>query len=378
MIGMRERGGRAKAIAKTDIAAMNRASGEAAEFGATIHTDDHPAYNRLHTACQHGTVNHSAKAYVNGLARANGIESVCAVLKRGCNGAHHNWSVKHQRRQRREPHCPAGQYNRLHHAIRAIGEACRRYLDAYKNNPSANGRVLECLVCGTLARAGVVPFHYQARFALVPNADFDVVCYDPKQPVVLSMKASLRERYKQAGLEGAPCGKCAEMPNAICRPCPMRPPEYQTTSPMATLVKPIALNMVAEIAHNPETQNLPISGMGGVTNWQDAVDFIALGATTVQVCTAAMVYGFRIVEDMIDGLSQFLDEKGMDSVHDLVGKAIPSVTDWQYLNLNYIDKAHIDQEKCIQYGRCHIVCEDTAHQAITHSVNGVRRFDGEG
>ncbi len=71
VVGMRERGGRAKAesIAKTDIAAMNRASGEAAEFGATIHTDDHPAYNRLHTACQHGTVNHSAKAYVNGLAR---------------------------------------------------------------------------------------------------------------------------------------------------------------------------------------------------------------------------------------------------------------------------------------------------------------------
>ena len=157
---------------------------------------------------------------------------------------------------------------------------------------------------------------------------------------------------------------------------------YPTTDGMGThggycgeAVKPIALNMVAEIAHNPETQNLPISGMGGVTNWQDAVDFIALGATTVQVCTAAMVYGFRIVEDMIDGLNQFLDEKGMDSVHDLVGKAVPSVTDWQYLNLNHIDKAHIDQEKCIQCGRCHIVCEDAAHQAITHSVNGERRFE---
>ncbi len=157
---------------------------------------------------------------------------------------------------------------------------------------------------------------------------------------------------------------------------------YPTTDGMGThggycgeTVKPIALNMVAEIARNPETQNLPISGMGGVTNWQDAVDFIALGATTVQVCTAAMVYGFRIVEDMIDGLSQFLDEKGMDSVHDSVGKAIPSVTDWQYLNLNHINKTRIDQEKCIQCGRCHIVCEDTAHQAITDSVNGVRRFE---
>ena len=157
---------------------------------------------------------------------------------------------------------------------------------------------------------------------------------------------------------------------------------YPTTDGMGThggycgeAVKPIALNMVAEIARNPKTQNLPISGIGGVTNWQDAVDFIALGATTVQVCTAAMVYGFKIVEDMIDGLSQFLDEKGMNSVHDLVGKALPSVTDWKYLNLNHIDKARIDQEKCIRCGRCHIVCEDTAHQAITHSVNGERRFE---
>ncbi len=157
---------------------------------------------------------------------------------------------------------------------------------------------------------------------------------------------------------------------------------YPTTDGMGThggycgeAVKPIALHMVAEIARDPEAQGLPISGIGGVTNWQDAVDFIALGATTVQVCTAAMVYGFKMVEDMIDGLSQFLDEKGMNSVHDLVGKAVPSVTDWQYLNLNRVDKAYIHQEKCIQCGRCHIVCEDTSHQAITHSVNGKRKFE---
>ena len=157
---------------------------------------------------------------------------------------------------------------------------------------------------------------------------------------------------------------------------------YPTVNGMGThggycgeAVKPIALHMVAEIARNSKTENLPISGIGGAANWRDGVDFIALGATTVQVCTAAMVYGFKIVEDMIDGLNQFLDEKNMRSVHDLVGKAVPSVTDWKYLNLNHIMKARIDQEKCIQCGRCHIVCEDTAHQAITHSVNGVRRFE---
>lgn len=156
---------------------------------------------------------------------------------------------------------------------------------------------------------------------------------------------------------------------------------YPTTDGMGShggycgeAVKPIALNMVAEIARNPATQNLPISGIGGVTNWKDAVDFIALGASNVQVCTAAMVYGFKIIEDLIDGLSNFLNEKGLQSVDELVGRAIPSVTDWQYLNLNHIEKALIDQEKCIQCGRCHIVCEDTSHQAISYRVNGERKF----
>ncbi len=140
-------------------------------------------------------------------------------------------------------------------------------------------------------------------------------------------------------------------------------------------VKPIALHMVAEIARSRETARLPISGIGGITDWRDAVDFIALGATTVQVCTAAMVYGFKIIDDLVDGLGNFLDAKGFGSVHDLVGKAVPSVTDWQYLNLNHVDKAYIDQDLCIKCGRCHIVCEDTSHQAITATANGVRKFE---
>ena len=82
-----------------------------------------------------------------------------------------------------------------------------------------------------------------------------------------------------------------------------------------------------------------------------------------------------VVDDLTDGLSAFLDDKGMTSVSELVGRAVPSVTDWQYLNLNHIEKAVIDQELCIKCGRCHIVCEDTSHQAITHTVNGERRFE---
>jgi dihydropyrimidine dehydrogenase (NAD+) subunit PreA len=129
-------------------------------------------------------------------------------------------------------------------------------------------------------------------------------------------------------------------------------------------VKPIALHMVAEIARDPETAGLPISGIGGVTTWRDAAEFLALGAGNVQVCTAAMTYGFKIVEEMISGLSEWMDAKGHASVAAVSGRAVPNVTDWQYLNLNYVTKAKIDQDLCIKCGRCFAACEDTSHQAI--------------
>ncbi len=128
-------------------------------------------------------------------------------------------------------------------------------------------------------------------------------------------------------------------------------------------VKPIALNMVAEIARDPETRGKPISGIGGITTWRDAAEFLALGAGTVQVCTAAMTYGFGIIKELTAGLSLYLDRKGM-TLSDLVGRAVPKVTDWQYLNLNYVTKARINQELCIKCGRCYAACEDTSHQAI--------------
>ena len=140
-------------------------------------------------------------------------------------------------------------------------------------------------------------------------------------------------------------------------------------------VKPIALNMVAEIARDAETAGLPISGIGGVTTWRDAAEFMALGAGNVQVCTAAMTYGFRIVTEMIDGLSRWMDGKGYARTSDFTGLATPNVTDWQYLNLNYVAKARIDQDLCIKCGRCHIACEDTSHQAITAMKDGVRHFE---
>lgn len=139
-------------------------------------------------------------------------------------------------------------------------------------------------------------------------------------------------------------------------------------------VKPIALSMVSEIARDPKTYGLPISAIGGVTTWRDAAEFIAMGAGTAQVCTAAMTYGFKIVEEMATGLKAWMATKGYSSIEDFRGAAIGNVTDWQYLNLNYIVKARIDQDLCIKCGRCHIVCEDTSHQAIWPVVDGVRKF----
>ncbi|MCW5231940.1 NAD-dependent dihydropyrimidine dehydrogenase subunit PreA [Verminephrobacter eiseniae] len=139
-------------------------------------------------------------------------------------------------------------------------------------------------------------------------------------------------------------------------------------------VLPIALHMVAEIARDAPTAGLPLSGIGGIGTWRDAAQFIALGCSTVQVCTAAMVYGFKIVQDMCDGLSNFMDRHGYRTTQDFKGQALPSVKDWKQLNLNHIEKALIDQAACIRCGRCHAVCEDSAHQAITAMVDGVRRF----
>jgi len=140
-------------------------------------------------------------------------------------------------------------------------------------------------------------------------------------------------------------------------------------------VKPIALHMVADIARDPECAGLPISGIGGIATWRDAAEFMALGAGNVQVCTAAMTYGFKIVEEMTAGLKHWMAQQGYGRLEDFVGKAVPNVTDWQYLNLNYVVKARIDQDLCIQCGRCHIVCEDTSHQAITATKDGRRWFE---
>jgi dihydropyrimidine dehydrogenase (NAD+) subunit PreA len=128
-------------------------------------------------------------------------------------------------------------------------------------------------------------------------------------------------------------------------------------------VKPIALNMVAVVAADQEIK-VPISGIGGIQAWQDAVEFLLLGAGSMQVCTAVMHYGFRIVEHLQSGLEGWMREKGYRSIKELVGLSVPRIKSWGELDLNYKIVAGIDQDKCIHCGLCYIACEDGCHQSI--------------
>jgi dihydropyrimidine dehydrogenase (NAD+) subunit PreA len=121
--------------------------------------------------------------------------------------------------------------------------------------------------------------------------------------------------------------------------------------------------MVSQIATDPEI-NLPISGIGGISTWRDALEFILLGSTSVQVCTAAMHYGFRIIDDMTEGLANWMEEKGYRNLDEIRGKSLKCISDFGNLNLLYKAVARIDESKCIQCNLCYIACEDTAHQCI--------------
>ncbi|MDP3581969.1 MAG: NAD-dependent dihydropyrimidine dehydrogenase subunit PreA, partial [Ignavibacteria bacterium] len=145
-------------------------------------------------------------------------------------------------------------------------------------------------------------------------------------------------------------------------------------------VKPIALHLLSQVAIDPEV-NLPISGIGGVSNWRDALEFILLGASNVQVCTAVMHHGFRIVEDMIDGMTNWMKEKGITSLDQIRGKSLPRIDNFGNFDLLNKTIARIDQQKCIHCNLCYVACEDTAHQCIDlteengHSKTEVREKD---
>jgi dihydropyrimidine dehydrogenase (NAD+) subunit PreA len=131
-------------------------------------------------------------------------------------------------------------------------------------------------------------------------------------------------------------------------------------------VKPIALNMLAALGRDSVVHGsgLPISGMGGISTWRDAAEFLLLGASSLQVCTAVMHYGFRIIEDLCDGLSNWMDAKEFATIPDVIGHSLRQVSDFKDFDLSFKAVARIDQQKCIRCDLCYVACNDAAHQCI--------------
>jgi dihydropyrimidine dehydrogenase (NAD+) subunit PreA len=138
-------------------------------------------------------------------------------------------------------------------------------------------------------------------------------------------------------------------------------------------VKPIALCMVSELARDPEF-HLPISGIGGIRKWDDCAEFLLLGATTVQVCTAVMHRGFGIVKAMGRGLDNWMKQKGFERIDDVVKKATPRIKHWGDLDLNYRVLAKINESTCIHCGICYASCEDGCYQAKMSRADYVQKF----
>lgn len=135
-------------------------------------------------------------------------------------------------------------------------------------------------------------------------------------------------------------------------------------------VKPIALRFINDIKQNEKLKNIPISGMGGIENCKDAFEFIAMGCSTVQITTAVMQYGYRIIDDLIDGLRRIMEKNNIKSIKDIEGKALSSIVSADELDRATICYPRFDRKKCVGCGRCYISCFDGGHQAIKQNKTG--------
>ncbi len=129
-------------------------------------------------------------------------------------------------------------------------------------------------------------------------------------------------------------------------------------------MKPVALRFLQQMRSAPELADLPVSGIGGNETWRDACEFILMGATTLQVTTSVMQYGYRVAEDMKDGLARYMGSQGVDSLADLVGLAVPNILSVEDLDRDCRVYPEVDQDACMGCGRCYISCCDGAHRAV--------------
>ncbi|MBQ6038766.1 MAG: NAD-dependent dihydropyrimidine dehydrogenase subunit PreA [Bacteroidaceae bacterium] len=137
-------------------------------------------------------------------------------------------------------------------------------------------------------------------------------------------------------------------------------------------VKPIAQRFILEMAQNPVLKSVQLSGIGGIETWRDALEFIQLGCRNVQVCTAVMQYGYRIIDDLQLGMQTYMQQRGLEKLEQLVGEEIPNFVAPSNLDRQTMVYPRIDRERCIGCGRCYTSCQDGGHQAITFDA-AIRR-----
>ncbi len=142
-------------------------------------------------------------------------------------------------------------------------------------------------------------------------------------------------------------------------------------------VKPIALRFIHDMKKNEQLQNVPISGMGGIETWKDAAEFMALGCETIQITTAVMQYGYRIIDDLIEGMSDYLSDQGYENIKEIVGMALPNLLPAEQLNRHSICYPKFDRSLCVGCGRCYVSCYDGGHQAITRNEEGKPIMDAK-
>jgi dihydropyrimidine dehydrogenase (NAD+) subunit PreA len=149
-----------------------------------------------------------------------------------------------------------------------------------------------------------------------------------------------------------------------CTPFPIIGGKSSVSGYSGKAIKPIALRFINDLAQSDKLKDVPISGMGGIENWSDAVEFLSLGATNLQITTAIMQYGYRIIYDLISGISLYMEDNGFKKLEDLVGIALKNIVTADKLDRNFIIYPKFHEEVCVGCGRCYISCYDGGHQAI--------------
>ncbi len=118
-------------------------------------------------------------------------------------------------------------------------------------------------------------------------------------------------------------------------------------------IKPITQRHVSEVAR---AVKIPISACGGISTWEDVVEYIMLGATTVQICTTIMWHGYGMFETFITGLSDYVEQEGLSSLDAIRGKTLPYLVTIDAMSQRAPMVAGVDSEKCVNLkkGGCEV------------------------